>query len=74
MEKAWFMALMGKALWPHWNIPSWFISPTEKAWLYETLFFQVVMLTVKEKKDALKGYNVDQNALCITGITLSEQG
>ena len=46
----------------------------EKAWLYETLFFQVVMLTVKEKKDALKGYNVNQNALCITGITLSEQG
>ena len=33
----------------------------EKAWLYETLFFQVVIVAVKEKKDALKRCNVDQN-------------
>ena len=26
----------------------------EKAWLHETLFFQVVIVAVKEKKDALK--------------------
>ena len=28
----------------------------------------------KRKKDALKRYNVGQNALSITGITLNEQG
>ena len=36
----------------------------EKAWLYETFFFQVVIVTVKEKKDALKKIkrrNVGQN-------------
>ena len=33
----------------------------EKAQLYETLFFQVVIVTVKEKKDAQKRYNVGQN-------------
>ena len=29
----WFMIPMEKALWPQWNIPSWFIAPMEKVWL-----------------------------------------
>ena len=46
----------------------------EKAWLYETLFFQVVIVTVKEKKDALKKIQCRSKlVLCITGITLREQ-
>ena len=49
MEKVWFMALMKKELWPQLNIPSWFIVPKEKAWIYEILFYQVVMVMVKDK-------------------------
>ena len=50
MEKAWFMALMEKELWPQWNIPSYFIAPMEKVWFSEILFFQVVIVMVKDKK------------------------
>ena len=50
------------------------MAPMEKAQLYETLFFQVVIVTVKEEKDTLKRYNVGPKLiLCITGITLREQ-
>ena len=46
----------------------------KKAWLYETLLFQVVIVTVKEKKDALKKIQCRSKlVLCITGITLCEQ-
>ena len=50
MEKAWFMALMEKELWPQWNIPSYFTAPMEKVWFSEILFFQVVIVMVKDKK------------------------
>ena len=49
MEKAWFMTLTKKELWPQWNIPSWFIAPVVKAWIYEILFYQVVIVMVKDK-------------------------
>ena len=43
----------------------------EKAWLYETLFFQLGIVTVKEKKDALKTIQCRSKlVLCMTGITL----
>ena len=43
----------------------------EKAWLYETLFFQLVIVTVKEKKVALKKIQCRSKlVLCMTGITL----
>ena len=50
-EKTRFMAPMEynsteKALWTQWNIPLWFIAPMEKAWFYERLFFEMVMVTV----------------------------
>ena len=50
MEEAWFMAPMEKELRPQWNVPSWFIVPMEKAWFYEILFFQAVIVMVKDKK------------------------
>ena len=50
VEKALFMALMEKELWPQWNMPSWFTVSVEKVWFYEILFFQVVILMVKNKK------------------------
>ena len=50
MEKAWFMALIEKELWPQWNIPSWFIAPVEKVWFYKILFFQVLIVMLKDKK------------------------
>ena len=50
MKKAWFMAPMEKA-WPQLNMPSWFIAPMEKAWFYERLFFEVVIVMVKDKKN-----------------------
>ena len=43
MEKAWFK--------PQWNIPSWFIALMEKAWFYKTLFFDMVIVMVKDIKD-----------------------
>ena len=42
VEKPWFR--------PQWNISSWFIAPMEKAWLYKRLFFEMVMVTVKDIK------------------------
>ena len=46
----------------------------EKAWFYEILFFQVVIVMVKDKKRC----NITEQCqsklvLCITGITLREQ-
>ena len=49
MEKTWFMAPMEKTLWSQWNLPSWSIAPMEKAWLCERLFFEVVIIMVKDK-------------------------
>ena len=37
-------------LWPQWNIPSWVIAQTEKAWFYERLLFEVVIAMVKAKE------------------------
>ena len=51
---------MEKALWPQENVTSWFIAPTEKAWFYKRLFFEVVIVMVKEKKMQYKRYNVNQ--------------
>ena len=50
MEEAWFMAPMERKLRPQWNVPSKFTVPMEKAWFYEILFFQVVIVMVKDKK------------------------
>ena len=50
----WFMTPMEKALWPQWNTPSWFIAPMEKAWFYERLFFEVVIVMMKDKKYNMK--------------------
>ena len=41
-------------LWPQWNTPSWFIAPMEKAWFYERLFFEVVIVMMKDKKYNMK--------------------
>ena len=41
---------MEKALWPQENVVSWFIDPMEKAWFYKRSFFDVVIVTVKERK------------------------
>ena len=35
---------------PQENVASWFIGPMEKAWFYKRLFFEVVIVMVKEKK------------------------
>ena len=53
MKKVWFMVPMEKTLWPQLNIPSWFIAPIEKAWFYERLFFEVVIVMVKDKKNTV---------------------
>ena len=44
-----------KALWPQWNIPSRFMVPMEKVW------FEVVIVMVKDKKILHKRHNVNQN-------------
>ena len=42
---------MEKALWTQLNIPSWFIVSMEKAWFYERLFFEmVIIIMAKDKK------------------------
>ena len=51
---------MEKALWPQENVTSWFIAPMEKARFYKRLFFEVVIVMVKEKKMQYKRYNVNQ--------------
>ena len=38
------------ALWPQWNIPSWFTTPKEKVRFYERVFLEVVIAMVKDKK------------------------
>ena len=48
---------MEKALWPQENVTSWFM---EKARFYKRLFFEVVIVMVKEKKMQYKRYNVNQ--------------
>ena len=46
----------------------------EKAWVYETLFFQVVIVTLKEKKRYIKKIQGRSKlVLCIAEITLREQ-
>ena len=45
---------MEKALWPQENVTSWFIAPMEKARFYKRLFFEVVIVMVKEKKCSIK--------------------
>ena len=61
MKKAKFMAPVEKILWPQLNIPSWFIFSMEKACFYERLFFEVVIIMVKDKKIQYKRNNVCQN-------------
>ena len=43
-----------KALWPQWNISPWFIVAIGKTWFYERLFFEVVIIMVKDKKYSAK--------------------
>ena len=43
-----------KVLWPQGNIASWFIAPMKKAWFYKRLFFEVVIVMVKDKKYTIK--------------------
>ena len=45
---------MKKALWLQENVASWFIAPMEKEWFYKILFFEVVIVMVKEKKYSIK--------------------
>ena len=63
---------MEKALWPQWNVTSWFIAPMAKAWFYERLFFEVVVFMVKHKKIQYKRCNFNQfqskPVLCITPV------
>ena len=47
------MALMEKELWLQWNIPSYFIAQWKRYGFNEILFFQVVIVMVKDKKDVL---------------------
>ena len=54
MKKAWFMAPMEKTWWPQSNIHSWFIAPMEKAWFHKILFFEKVIVMVKDKKYSIK--------------------
>ena len=51
---------MEKVLWAQWNIASWYIAAMEKAWFYKTLFFEVVIVMVKDKKTQYKRSNVNQ--------------
>ena len=41
---------MEKVLWSQWNISVWFIASMVKVWIYERLFFEVVIVVVKEEK------------------------
>ena len=50
----WNISPIEKALWPQENVISWFIAPMEKAWFYKRLFFDVVIVMVKEKKNSIK--------------------
>ena len=53
MEKAWSMAPMDKELQLQWNIPPQCMNPMEKVSFYEILFFQMVIVMVRDKKNAL---------------------
>ena len=45
----------------------WFTAPMEKAWFYERWFFDVVIVMVKDKKDAIWKIQCQSNlVLCIT--------
>ena len=66
MEKAWFMASMeyipnGKGIIVPIEYTLTVIVPMEKAWFYEKLFSEVVMVMVKDKKIHHKRYNFNQN-------------
>ena len=66
MEKTWFMAQwninpMAKALRTQWNTPSQFIALLEKAWISERLFFEAVIVMVKDKKTQHKRDHANQN-------------
>ena len=63
MEKArfmtqWNIAPIEKALWPIWSVSSQFIALMEKAWFYETLFFEVITVIVKDEKMQYKIYTI----------------
>ena len=46
----------------------------KEAWFYEILFFQVIIIMVKDKKRcSFKGTMATKIVLCITGITLQAQ-
>ena len=57
----WNIPPMEKALWSQWNIATWFIASVEKAWFYERLLFEVVIVMVKDKKRQNKRNNVNKN-------------
>ena len=40
---------------------TWFIAPVEKTWFCEKLFFEVVIVMVKDKKIQYKRYNAHEN-------------
>ena len=40
---------------------TWFITPTEKAWSYVRLFFELIIVMVKDKKIQHKRHNINQN-------------
>ena len=42
---------MEKALWPQWSITPLFLAPREKAQFYEKLFFELVIVMVKDEKN-----------------------
>ena len=43
----------GKGIWRQWNIPLWFVAPMEKSCFYERLFFEEVMVMVKDYKNTI---------------------
>ena len=44
---------MEKTLWLQWNIPQWIIHPVKRTRFYERLFLEVVILMVKDRKNAV---------------------
>ena len=48
MKRAWFRS--------QWNMLSWFIAPIDKAWFHERLFFEVVIVVVKDEKTSKMQY------------------
>ena len=43
----------GKGIMTPMKYTPWLIVPVKKAWFYETLFFEVVFVMVKDKKNTV---------------------